>query len=271
MPISSKPKSWRDVLKVHPAADLFPMMPPDELRALGEDIKKNGLREGVALLDGALLDGRNRLEAMELAGIKLFTGNGQLEWANIPSRNVKGTDPVAYVISKNIQRRHLTTEQKRELIEKLVKATPDKSDRQIAEQTKTSPTTVGKVRKKMEAAGHVSKLDTRIDKDGRKQRAHKTPHKITTSTPPSLLQAEKASPAFTDRAVIADEVQKPKEEAANSMIKRCVLDMSMMINRVMEQLLPNEQRRLIEQLSGELFEIESRWMFKGVSVPSKRH
>jgi hypothetical protein len=50
--MTSKPKSWRDLLPVHPAAELFPMMSEEELRALGEDIKKNGLREGVALLDG---------------------------------------------------------------------------------------------------------------------------------------------------------------------------------------------------------------------------
>ena len=30
-------KSWRDVINVHPAADLFPMMSPDELKTLGED------------------------------------------------------------------------------------------------------------------------------------------------------------------------------------------------------------------------------------------
>ena len=33
---------WRDVLPVHPAADLFPMMSRDELLALGEDIKEGG-------------------------------------------------------------------------------------------------------------------------------------------------------------------------------------------------------------------------------------
>ena len=32
-------KRWRDVLQIHPAAELFPLMTPDELRALGEDIK----------------------------------------------------------------------------------------------------------------------------------------------------------------------------------------------------------------------------------------
>jgi hypothetical protein len=35
-------KGWRDVLPIHPAAELFPLMAPDELRALGADIKKSG-------------------------------------------------------------------------------------------------------------------------------------------------------------------------------------------------------------------------------------
>ena len=57
---SSKPKSWRDVLPIHPAAEKFPLMDADDQKALGDDIKKNGLREGVSILDGQLLDGRNR-------------------------------------------------------------------------------------------------------------------------------------------------------------------------------------------------------------------
>ena len=36
----SKKQSWRDVLKVHPAAELFPLMSDAELKELGEDIKR---------------------------------------------------------------------------------------------------------------------------------------------------------------------------------------------------------------------------------------
>src|SRR5262249_41046078 len=68
---------------------------------------------------------------------------------------------------------HLTAEQRRELIDKLIKATPEKSDRQIAETVKASPTTVGTRRAKMEAKGEVSKLDTRTDAKGVKQPASK--------------------------------------------------------------------------------------------------
>ncbi len=37
--------SWRDQLQIHPACELFPPLPPDELRALGEDIIVNRLQE----------------------------------------------------------------------------------------------------------------------------------------------------------------------------------------------------------------------------------
>jgi hypothetical protein len=35
--------SWRDTLRIHPACAMFPLLPPDELRALGEDIRANGM------------------------------------------------------------------------------------------------------------------------------------------------------------------------------------------------------------------------------------
>ena len=75
---TEKPTSWRDVVNIHAAADLFPMMSPDELKVLGEDIKRNGMTapivwwtEREADIEKTpppkyqLLDGRNRLDAME--------------------------------------------------------------------------------------------------------------------------------------------------------------------------------------------------------------
>src|SRR4030095_12444190 len=119
-------KSWRDVYKVHPAADLFPMLPEDELRKLGEDIKKNGLSDWVALwCEGEsshlLLDGRNRLDAMELVGMDVIDGNGKFK-PGIAGEVVLIDDPYAYVISNNIRRRHLTKEQQADLIVKDMKA-----------------------------------------------------------------------------------------------------------------------------------------------------
>ena len=69
-----KPFNWRDHLKVHPAAELFPLMSetdPKALQELAKDIKKNGLRQEIVFddKDGSLLDGRNRLDTLALLGM----------------------------------------------------------------------------------------------------------------------------------------------------------------------------------------------------------
>jgi hypothetical protein len=81
-------------------------------------------------------------------------------------------------------------EQKRELIGKLIKADPTKSDRQIAKQVGASPTTAGKVRSDLEAKHDVSKVDTRTDTKGRQQPVHKPK---TTSPPRPATNVEKVS------------------------------------------------------------------------------
>src|SRR5262249_61808449 len=119
---------------------------------------------------------RNGPGDSERVGLPLLDQQGEwLNW-NLAARGpqIRGNDPSANRTSANTHRRHLTAEQKRELIAKLIKATPEKSDRQIAETVKASPTTVGTVRAEMEAKGDVSKLDTRRDSKGRKQPAART-------------------------------------------------------------------------------------------------
>jgi ParB-like chromosome segregation protein Spo0J len=82
--------------KLHPACDAWPQMSEDALAKLAEDIKANGLREPATITtDGLMLDGRNRALACERVGVKLNTVV------------FKGSDMVAFVISKNLHRRHL--------------------------------------------------------------------------------------------------------------------------------------------------------------------
>jgi ParB-like nuclease domain len=150
----------------HPIANLFPLMEGEEFDALVADIEKNGQREPIVLYQGKILDGRNRYRACLAAGIGLKLPKHE---DNSPYIG----DPVAYVISKNVHRRHLTAEQKRDLIARLLKADPSKSDRQIAETVKASPTTVGTVRREVEPTVQSGQL--RVGKDGkaRKQPARK--------------------------------------------------------------------------------------------------
>lgn len=83
-------------MPVHPAAEVFPMLPPDELAELAEDIRVNGLAHPIVVKDGVLIDGRNRREACRIAGVEPRT----LE--------LNGQDPKAFIVSSNVKRRRLT-------------------------------------------------------------------------------------------------------------------------------------------------------------------
>lgn len=66
---ASKPASKPPAqLEAHPLARLLPMMVTAELESLTADIAENGLREEIVLLDGKILDGRNRQIACEVSG-----------------------------------------------------------------------------------------------------------------------------------------------------------------------------------------------------------
>lgn len=86
------------VVKHHPVADLFPMLPEDELRDMAADIAERGLLQPIVLdAEGRILDGRNRYAACEMAGIE-------------PDfETYRGADPGGYALAVNIARRHLTT------------------------------------------------------------------------------------------------------------------------------------------------------------------
>jgi hypothetical protein len=146
----------------HEAAGLFPMMTPCELDALAEDIRTNGLAEDIIIFKGKLLDGRNRLKACALAGVR-----PRFEWLHDGDE----IEPVAYVLSKNLHRRHLTPEQRRRVIAAVLKQDPKRSDRRVAEETKTDHKTVGKVREQLEGRGEIPHVDKRSDSKGREQPA----------------------------------------------------------------------------------------------------
>lgn len=182
----STPTSWRDVLPVHPAANLLPRMSDAELKELGADIFANGLHTPVVILlndeDGSeqLLDGVNRLDAMERADIEVVK-DGRFNYDRILHQHIHGnTDPVGFVLSVNLYRRHLSNDQKTELIQKILPLKPTASDRQIASMTGTSHPKVAKVRRDLEAGGKIPTSPTRTDKRGREQPATKPSTPATT-------------------------------------------------------------------------------------------
>jgi hypothetical protein len=87
---------WRPT-DVHPLADLFPMLEPDDLKALAEDIKVNGLQSPVVVDQaGRLVDGRNRLAACDMVQV-------EPEW-----RVIQDVDAEAFIWGANVKRRQMT-------------------------------------------------------------------------------------------------------------------------------------------------------------------
>lgn len=86
--------------ELHPLAEAIPLPLDFEYQELLTDIRINGLLDPITLYDGKVLDGRNRLRACREAGIEpRFT-------------DFDGSNPAAYVISKNVKRRHLSFSEK---------------------------------------------------------------------------------------------------------------------------------------------------------------
>lgn len=87
-------------IQFHPIANVFPLIEGAEFRELVEDVREHGLREPVILHEGMILDGRNRYRACQAAQ------------ADCHFEVFSGGDPVAYVVSLNLRRRHLSESQR---------------------------------------------------------------------------------------------------------------------------------------------------------------
>ncbi len=100
------------MLPFHPYADLFPLIEGEAFADLVADLKANDMREKIVVWDGAILDGRNRYKAALAAG--LIDDDDGPDRAKYFVRFVPSVDgdALAFVVSKNLNRRHLDNSQR---------------------------------------------------------------------------------------------------------------------------------------------------------------
>lgn len=109
----------------------------------------------------------------------------ELGFKTVPVDFIEGLDTKekreSFAISENLDRRHLTTEQKRELVKYFLKLNPEKSDREISKQTGVDHKTVSTNREILESTGEIPQFNETVGKDGksRPRKTKKSPSKTS--------------------------------------------------------------------------------------------
>ena len=139
---------------------LLPALSPDDYAALEEDIIARGVLVPVEYdEDGNILDGHHRVAICESLGL--------VDWPRFVRKGLSEEDKRAHARALNLSRRHLTTAQKREIIEAQLKETPTISSRAIAARFGVHHSTVSTARRRLEGTGEISQLEKTEGRDGK--------------------------------------------------------------------------------------------------------
>ena len=141
---------------------VMPSLNADEYKELKEDIAQRGVMVPIEFDEhGNILDGHHRLQICNELGIK--------DYPKVIRAGMTEEEKRTHARKLNMARRHLTQEQRRELICQQLRETPEKSDRQIAAGLGVSHVTVAARRNELERTGQIDQLKTNIGADGKER------------------------------------------------------------------------------------------------------
>lgn len=142
---------------------VMPSLSPDEYEALKADIAVRGVQVPVEYDEvGEILDGHHRVQACRELSIS--------QWPRLIRYGLSADEKRRHARRLNLDRRHLSTEQRRQLIAEDLRERPESSDRSVAASLGVDHKTVGAVRDKMEATGEIPQLTERQGRDRRTRR-----------------------------------------------------------------------------------------------------
>jgi len=179
-------------LKFHPAAEVFPLLVGKEFAALVSDIKEHGQIDPILVLDGMILDGRNRWRACREASVEPKTK----DWP--------GGNPWDFVWSKNAERRHLEPGQKAAIRYKVEKG----SDAWLAKR-KAAEDKANRARSEAATEQHKTSNPRKGEKSGAASR-EAGPKKGGPHHAASALAASSHTSRATSERVIALEKKNPE-------------------------------------------------------------
>ncbi len=140
----------------------LPALSYEQFVALRDNISVNGVVVPILVdSDGPkrkIIDGNYRKQIAEELGY---------DCPEIVHPNLQEEEMRTLARALNLSRRHLTQEQKREMIADQIEETPERSNRWIAKQLGVHHATVGAVRGELQSVGQVAPLDRRTGNDGK--------------------------------------------------------------------------------------------------------
>lgn len=143
----------------------MPDMAQEEYEALKTDIAERGVLIPIEYDEsGNVLDGHHRLKACAELGIT--------DYPKITRTGMTETEKRTHARKLNMARRHLSREQRRELIKRQLIETPNLSDRQIAKILGVSNSTVSVMRWELIESGQVCDSHTSKGADGKEYKRH---------------------------------------------------------------------------------------------------
>jgi len=108
--------------------------------------------------DGNVIDGEHRERACKDLGI---------DCPKVIQEFASEAEKILLAIKLNVSRRHLTCQQKRELIALYLEVDPGINDRHLGDVIGVSKNTVAAERKRLEATGQIDQLPNRLGRDGK--------------------------------------------------------------------------------------------------------
>jgi hypothetical protein len=209
-------------MDIHPAALIFPEMENAEYLALRDDIEINGQHEEIVLCAGKILDGRHRFRACEELGRTPRT------------RTHETDDPIGYVLSANLHRRHLTPSQ-RSMVGARARAEYDRAAKERQKTRKGNQPGATKENLPELSTGQARDQVGKVMGVSGKSIDHAT--KVLNNAIPEIVEAvDQGRMAVSEAAILAsepDEVQ--RKEAKNPRRNRDYKSVSKRLNGEVEQ------------------------------------
>jgi ParB-like chromosome segregation protein Spo0J len=152
-----------------PTYQIMPPLSADERADLKEQIRRSGVLVPVEKDEnGNVLDGHHRIELHEelrAEGVPLG------DYPVIIRPGLTEEEKRAHVRALNLSRRHLSRDQRRELIAAQLKETPQQSNRQVGAALGVNHETVKAVRTELESTGEIRQLERTVGRDGKSRPA----------------------------------------------------------------------------------------------------